>query len=75
MKIIDTAKTFVKEHKPEIIATTILVGAAAFVGAVAMTHRNCLTMTKELVETLDGGERVYFARKGVEYIIVQNFGQ
>lgn len=69
MKIIDSAKNFVKDHKAETlvaVATGVAVAAAV---ANMMAHKNCINVTKSLVEELSGGDYVRFTKRGQEYVI------
>lgn len=73
VKIINSAKKFVKDHKPETIATAVTVGAVVVAGAYFVAHRNYLNFTDELVEVLSGGDAVSIKKRGTEYVVAQKF--
>lgn len=71
MKIIASAKEFLNDHKPELIAFAASAGAIAVVLYVAHNRKNCIEITRELAEELKSGDDVRFMLNGVKYSLAQ----
>lgn len=71
MKIISSAKEFIKDHKPEVIAFAASAGAIAAFLYVAHNRKNCIDITRDVAEELAEGGCVHFMARGTEYVVAQ----